>query len=425
VKGACAVTHIAIVEANRLGLRLLQRAKARGLEVSFIRSASAHMYAVTPETQAIFDTLDRVIEVPDATRIETLGPALAALHGAHPVDLLISVYEYAVDAATRVAADLGIPATNPQAVATARHKYKMRQTTQAAGLSVGHFAQAKDIDAVPAALERVGCPAVIKPVSSAESIMAQIVPEAAAVPGALRNLRDEWAATPASVQARISPDFVVESYFDGPLVSGEIVKNAHGTQGLIVSERIQARHDPTIELGTILPATLSSVDRAAVLDCAAQAVDALGLDIGIFHVEQILTPNGPRLVEVNPRLMGGSMPFLYDYLTGGFVHDILLDTHLGRPVQLPTIPPKTHVFSLRLQTLEPGTVAAVPGLDDAATEGFEILQYDAYCAPGQAVGAEAVVGRFYIRTHDPDRLRPRVAALLAACEARLGVPLAR
>jgi biotin carboxylase len=62
-------------------------------------------------------------------------------------------------------------------------------------------------------------------------------------------------------------------------------------------------------------------------------VRALGLDIGVFHLEVIRTRRGPVLVEANARLMGGALPLLYGWATGDNIFDHLINIHAGLPVE--------------------------------------------------------------------------------------------
>ena len=417
--------HIAIIDSNRVGLRLLERARKAGHRVSFIRSSDLRNYRDTAEARAVIDQVDRVVEIPDTTRNGALLDAVSAVHADTPISVVITVEELSTEAAATTAAALGLPATDAAAVARSRDKYGLRKRAANAGIACGRSILCADLDAVPAALKEIGFPAVIKPAKSFLSVLAQIVMTPADAALAIDMLKVERANLPPAVLSRISTDFVVETFFEGPLVSAEVLRGAAGTYPLIASERLQPAHDPTIELGTILPMTFDDNVKQACYDYACDVIDAVGLDVGIFHVELILTADGPRLVELNPRLMGGSMPLLYDFLTGIHVHDLLIDTHLGAPVVPPALPPDRHVFSLRLQAMEPGRIRDLPHPADTAVEGIEILDSEMVSDPGDMVAAEHIIGRFYGATGDRSRLRQRVGALLDRCEARLGVALMR
>jgi hypothetical protein len=72
-------------------------------------------------------------------------------------------------------------------------------------------------------------------------------------------------------------------------------------------------------------------------------LDALGFDQGVAHTELIWTPQGPLLVECNPRLVGAKLPRLLNLALGRSVHRDVIDLHLGAPIeQFATIQPCGH-----------------------------------------------------------------------------------
>lgn len=74
--------------------------------------------------------------------------------------------------------------------------------------------------------------------------------------------------------------------------------------------------EPFRESGCIMPSTLPEDRLAAVLECAEQAVSAIGITNSMVHTEIMLTAAGPRVIEVNSRLGGGVIERLhlsYDY----------------------------------------------------------------------------------------------------------------
>ena len=63
------------------------------------------------------------------------------------------------------------------------------------------------------------------------------------------------------------------------------------------------------ETGNFVPATVTGAQRDAVADLAYAAIRALDITTGVLHTEIKLTPDGPKLIEVNGRL-GARPPFL-------------------------------------------------------------------------------------------------------------------
>ncbi len=61
--------------------------------------------------------------------------------------------------------------------------------------------------------------------------------------------------------------------------------------------------------GSFMPSDLSDADTKAVLEATEAAIVALGVEEGFTNTDVILTPDGPRVLEVNGRI-GGQVPRL-------------------------------------------------------------------------------------------------------------------
>src|SRR5206468_1631395 len=114
--------------------------------------------------------------------------------------------------------------------------------------------------------------------------------------------------------------------------------------------RYRGNVDEVVELGGFMPARLDPATWRACEDYAVRVCRALGLDLGIFHLEIIVTADGPRLVEANPRMMGGALPLIYERFTGHSIQDHLIAVHLGSPLPVPALPERRVVSSVRLYT---------------------------------------------------------------------------
>lgn len=419
------MAHLAIIDANRSGLRLLERAAALGHEVSFLRTDRHRLYGEDPGAAALIDRMHRVVTVEDTADPACVAEALAPIHAARGIDAVLCVNEYAVVGASGGAAMLGLPATSASGVRAAVDKYGLRQRASAEGLACGRSVLARGRGDLPRAMAEIGYPVMVKCARAADSLMAQAVMRPEDQAAALARLDDEWQMLSPAIRSWLSPDFVCETFFEGPLVSAEFLLTADGPQAMVVSQRITAAHDPTIELGTILPAPIGAEASRACMDYAMAVARVAGLDRGACHVELILTPEGPRLVELNPRLMGGSMPLLYDQLAGVHVHDLLIGAYLGQAVVAPPLPPDRQVFSLRLEAAAPGIVVAQPTPEEMPLGDCTLFRQDILAAPGERVAEEKILGRLYVSMPRSQPAAPVVARLLTACEARLGVALMR
>lgn len=113
---------------------------------------------------------------------------------------------------------------------------------------------------------------------------------------------------------------IIEEFLEGTMHTVAGFVNAKGRLRLIddVSDCLTAK-DVGIRDNYIysrqLPSKLSPEDASSVLDVAAQGVSALGLTNVPLHIEIMLTPKGPKIIEIGARL-GGYRPKMYQYALG-------------------------------------------------------------------------------------------------------------
>jgi len=62
---------------------------------------------------------------------------------------------------------------------------------------------------------------------------------------------------------------------------------------------------PFRETGSFLPSDLGPADQDAVVALAGAASEAMQVLNGLLHTEIKMTPEGPRIVEINGRVGGG------------------------------------------------------------------------------------------------------------------------
>ncbi|MGH9083643.1 MAG: ATP-grasp domain-containing protein, partial [Acidimicrobiales bacterium] len=122
------------------------------------------------------------------------------------------------------------------------------------------------------------------------------------------------------------------------------------------------------ETGYFIPSDLGAGEQAAVVSVATHALDALGVRDGCAHTEVKLTPDGPRVIEVNGRL-GGGVADMLAMAAGVDLLALCLRAALGEPVNVASPAPCARVgFRLFLQPPPSARrVLAIDGLDALAT----------------------------------------------------------
>jgi biotin carboxylase len=272
-----------------------------------------------------------------------------------------------------VAAHLALPFHSPQVAACLTDKLHQREALAAAGVDVPRFS------VVPSAGDdggwrelggRLRFPALLKPRRGEGSRDVVAV-------GSLEELRAAVAQARAQPEPPVWPrhGFLVEEYLadrpDGELggyVSVESIVSAGEVSHIAVTGRMPPV-EPFRESGFFVPAALDGEELAAVLELATAAVRALGVTTGGLHTEVKLTPKGPRVIEVNGRV-GGGTPAMLAAACGVELLPITMRLALGEHVTISgPLPCRGVVFVL--YSFAPATVRRV-----LAVEGLERLRAD-------------------------------------------------
>jgi biotin carboxylase len=174
--------------------------------------------------------------------------------------------------------------------------------------------------------------------------------------------------------------------------------------------------EPFRETGMLLPSTLSEQDSVAVLALDAAATAALGVRHGITHTEIKLTPDGPRVIEVNGRL-GGYVPGILKQATGINLVQIAVQVALGMEPRLPQIRWNgvAYQYFLSPRPRQGGTLMSVGADELASLRG--VKHVDVKARPGDHVdwraGTQSHLGVVHGTAPNHESLR-RVAESIAA-----------
>ncbi|WP_051753614.1 ATP-grasp domain-containing protein [Streptosporangium amethystogenes] len=371
---------LAFLESNTTGTgrEFCASARARGLRpVLLTRDPGRYPYVSQ-------DGVDiRVLDTGDLSAVLDVCAMLAANGGLAGV---ASSSEYFVSAAARAAAKHGLPSADGDAIARCRAKDVQRVALRAAGVPVPAFTVAEDPSEAVRAADAIGYPVVLKPVSGSGSVGVRLCRDRGETRWWARELlgrdtteRGDPVPARILVEAAVTgPEFSVET-FDDTVVA--VVAKHLGPEPYFV------------ETGHDVPAPVPDTTAAALGDSALAALAALGLGWGAAHTELRLSPEGPVVVEVNPRLAGGMIPVAVRAATGVDLVDAVIARASGQALA-PMTPGTGHAAVRFLRAEREGQVTAVDGIDAAATAAGVV-----------AVTTSTAVGRTVRITHSfQDRL---------------------
>ncbi|WP_328689709.1 ATP-grasp domain-containing protein [Streptomyces phaeochromogenes] len=249
-------------------------------------------------------------EVADLSDPIAVNIAAASLAVRWPIAGVLTWDEFHLMAAARLAHSLGgRPGNTLAAVAAARDKATSRQRFAAAGVPSAASTWVHSLAAAASAAERVGYPVVLKPAACTGGIGVIRVDTITDLPAA-------WAIASAGA-AHQGPDgdgVLVEEYLHGDEISVETVTHRGVTSAVAVTRKAVGFAPYFLETGHSVSAGDPLLHEVAPV--ASAALEALGITHGVSHTDLRLTPEGPRVIEVNARHGGDLIGELVRLATG-------------------------------------------------------------------------------------------------------------
>lgn len=238
---------------------------------------------------------------------ESAAREIAGRFEKNPPAAILALGDRPTPTAALAARALGLPGNDPEAVLRCRSKLTQRETLRAAGIPVPEFFAFPAAEALEKILARVNFPCVVKPLSLAASqgvIRANNPEEFRAAVSRIRALL----ASP-EIQATREPalgELLVERYIPGREVAIEGLLDRGHLRVLAIFDKPDPLEGPYFEETIyVTPSRLAASQQSALRDCAAAATRALGLAHGPVHAEFRVNGDGPWVLEVAPRPIGG------------------------------------------------------------------------------------------------------------------------
>ncbi|WP_131738784.1 ATP-grasp domain-containing protein [Actinomadura roseirufa] len=257
-------------------------------------------------------------------RLGALDP-IAIFHGA----------EAALPLAQRCT-DALVPAlSNDPALMDARlHKYRMHEAVAAAGLPVPRQICATDPDEVAAWIEREGLTGqdlVVKPPASAGTVGVSRAPRGEG----WRELFTGMLGTRDKLDV-LTEEVLVQERLTGTEYAIDTVSHdgRHSITDMIKYRRVPFGEGIAVyDSVEWLPYDTGAYGE--LIDYGLAALDAVGLRNWAAHTEIMMTPDGPRLLEVNARLAGAGNPAVTEIATGSSQITRTLDLVRGHGAGMP------------------------------------------------------------------------------------------
>lgn len=246
--------------------------------------------------------------VADPTDQAALAAAGRALAERYELAGVMTWTEWYLVPVARLARQLGLRTTAPEALQGCRNKHISRTlfarhgVPSAISVSVRTEREAADAAAL------IGYPVVLKPAAHTASMGVIRLDAASELPAAYA-----FAAQTAGHGVE-STQVLVEEYLDGEEVSVECVTYQGQTTVVAVTRKTVGMAPFFEELAHVVDANDPLL--ADVAPVAVAALDAVGVTDGVSHVEIRIVDGRPRLIEVNARIAGDMIGHLVHLATG-------------------------------------------------------------------------------------------------------------
>jgi cysteine synthase A len=367
-----------LVESNTTGTGaiMVERLLSRGDAVTFLtRTPGKYPFLLNSKASRL-----QVREVNTNCFASTLK-AIREIQRQWPVHAIATSSEFYVPTVSQLAAALALPGLDPVAAQACRHKPTTRRKLHDAGLLTPDFYLIRTLDEARELARQIGYPCVLKPPSDSSSHGVRLVQNSdefmehyATIHNWKENVRGQ--ALDGSV--------LVESLLEGPEYSVETITLQAGETHVIGVTDKHLSHEPWfVEMGHDFPSRAPDEIKQSLVETVLKALDAVNFNFGPAHTEIRLTPFGPAVVEINPRLAGGMIPELIGYAKGIDMLQIWMDLLLGRPVDL--TPVSDHAASIRFLTApSAGQILRIDGIEKA-TVVPSVREISVTAKPGKTV----------------------------------------
>ncbi|MGW6060420.1 ATP-grasp domain-containing protein [Streptomyces sp. NPDC055189] len=383
--------------------QFVQKAQAAGFWVGAIWDPQLQTPEYLDDVRALAD----VFVTADFGNLQELRHTIRETARAHRASVIYHIgREETMVAAHEVAEDLHAEVNPAEAIRFLADKHAMRDLLARHGLSPVSFEAVSARHGVPAAVERVGRPAVVKPAALAGSRGVFL----------WQKPQDRTAWTALVDAYGYEGPFLVEEYLRGPEYSVETLSHDGRHHVVGITEKLLGAPPLFVEVGHVHPAPLAPHRGHAIKELTVRFLTLCGYRFGPAHTEVIWTTRGPRIVESQPRLGGDRIPRLIELAGGLDIEQAIFAGLAGTPA---AVPAPTATAAVRFFTFPPGRIDSIRGLETVRKLPY-VDELTLRLRPGDTVqevrDSKGRHGHVIVSGTTPDQAGRRCAEVLAAVE---------
>ncbi|MGO7955556.1 ATP-grasp domain-containing protein [Rhizobium leguminosarum] len=293
-----------------------------------------------------------------------------------------------------------------------------RIVTPSVGLTSTH---AVTLSGLKRAAEVVGYPCILKPALGSGSCLAYPAYRPSDVDWYVQEARSNLSELTQEHRWFAAGGWICETYLHGPLVTVYVVADGARIVAFGYARNMRQTLSECIGFGSII-SSASRVQWRSVLSYAENCCRDIGLDIGVFDVEIIVTDNGPVLVEVNPRPPGGEMLSALSLASDDDIFSFVCETYAG--AQRHRIPHfNKDVVIWKILSAEDGNICADVGKSvDAILQDEPVFHKFVYLEAGPVRQLDCIARVLIPTSSGADKFRS-INAKIGKLASLIGVDL--
>lgn len=332
---------VLIIGASVLQLPAIKKAKEMGFHVGVVD--------YNPEAMGIKHS-DEFFNI---STIDTPG-ILEVAKSFNPDGILTLATDMPMRSIAAVTKELGLPGISVESAIKTTDKGEMILAFKNHRVSSPWFYIVQNQDEFVEISERITYPCIIKPVDNAGSRGVILV-------NSYSGLNEAY--TYSKQHAR-NGSVIIEEYMTGNEVSVETMSVNGHVNVLAITDKMTTGAPHFVEMGHSQPSRLPQSTQNKIKNLAAEAIDAVGITNGPAHVEIMVTPEGPKMIELGARMGGDNITtHLVPLSTGIDMVKATIQVALG---ETPDLTPKFNKGSaIRYLKVEPGILKEISGIGEA------------------------------------------------------------
>lgn len=284
----------------------------------------------------------------------------------HPIQAVLGVDDQTTVVAASIARQLALPGNSPESVEVSRDKHLMRERLRSGGVSIPAYRVCSVNEDPQHVCAEMTYPCVLKPTKLAAS---QGVIRANDVAGFV----EAWERIVRIVRSeQTAPEILVESFIPGREVALEGLLDHGQLRVLTLFDKPDPLDGPFFEETIyVRPSRIAEADQRKIIDCAARAIQVLGLTTGPVHVELRINETGVWVIEVAARPIGGRCSRALRFNLGISLEELIIRQAIGLNTEDVVADP-TPSGVMMIPIPQAGTLQTIEGIDAArAVPGVE------------------------------------------------------